>query len=70
MECVFLYRTSNEIRLLGWDVPPHELHTIPEHWLTYPEPNASLHYLLGLLYVAFAVVALIGNGLVIWVFSS
>lgn len=61
---------GEEIRLLGWNVPAHELHTIPDYWLTYPEPPASLHYLLGMLYVAFTFVALIGNGLVIWVFSS
>nr|QGA28423.1 ultraviolet-sensitive opsin [Bradysia odoriphaga] len=63
-------RTSSEIRLLGWNVPPEELQTIPEHWLTHPEPDASLHYLLGMLYIAFTVVALIGNGLVIWVFTA
>lgn len=56
--------------LLGWNVPPEELSTIPEHWLSYPEPPASLHYLLGTLYIAFTVVALIGNGLVLWVFTS
>lgn len=64
------FRISEEIRLLGWNVPASDLSSIPEHWLTYPEPNASLHYLLGLLYVAFTIVALIGNGLVIWVFTS
>lgn len=59
-----------EIHLLGWNVPADELHTIPEHWLSQHEPQASMHYLLGLLYVAFALIALTGNGLVIWVFSS
>nr|APY20656.1 ultraviolet sensitive opsin [Priacma serrata] len=56
--------------LLAWNVPPSELVHIPEHWLTYPEPEASIHYLLGLLYIVFFFVACIGNGLVIWVFSS
>lgn len=65
----FSSRTASEIRLLGWNVPAHELHTIPEHWLSYPEPDASLQYLLGMLYIAFTIVALIGNGLVIWVFT-
>lgn len=65
------YRISEpEIHLLGWNVPQSDLHTIPEHWLTQQEPQASMHYLLGLLYVAFALIALTGNGLVIWVFSS
>lgn len=55
--------------MLGWNVPLTELEHIPEHWLKYPEPEASLHYLLGLLYIMFTFVSLIGNGLVIWVFS-
>lgn len=63
-------RLSAETRYLGWNVAPEDLPHIPEHWLKYPETEASLHYLLGLLYVAFMVFALIGNGLVIWVFSS
>lgn len=56
--------------LLGWNVPPEELSSIPDHWLSQPEPHASLHYLLGTLYIAFMFVALIGNGLVLWVFTS
>lgn len=63
-------RLSAETRYLGWNVAPEDLPHIPEHWLKYPEPEASLHFLLGLLYIAFTVFALVGNGLVIWVFSS
>ncbi|GLV45013.1 Rhodopsin 3 [Carabus blaptoides fortunei] len=57
-------------RMLAWNVPPSQLVHIPEHWLGYPEPEASIHYLLGLLYMGFFVVACLGNGLVIWVFST
>lgn len=57
-------------RLLGWDVPAEELVHIPEHWLVYPEPNPSLHYLLAIVYILFTFVALFGNGLVIWIFCS
>lgn len=57
-------------RLLGWNVPPEELIYIQEHWLSYPEPNPSLHYLLALLYIVFTFVALLGNGLVIWIFTA
>lgn len=55
--------------MLGWNVHADELKQIPEHWLSYEEPEASLHYLLGILYIAFTVFSLVGNGLVIWVFS-
>lgn len=58
------------LRYLGWNVPPEELVHIPEHWLQFPEPEASLHYLLGLLYIAFTIFSLVGNGLVIWIFIA
>ncbi|XP_046993601.1 opsin, ultraviolet-sensitive [Schistocerca americana] len=57
-------------RLLGWNVPAEELIHIPDHWLSYPEPSPLLNYVLGLLYIMFMLVALLGNGLVIWIFSS
>lgn len=56
--------------LLGWNVPPEELIHIPKHWLVYEEPEASIHYLLGILYAAFFVISTVGNGLVIWIFST
>lgn len=55
--------------MLGWNVPADALKQIPEHWLAYEEPEASLHYLLGILYIAFTIFSLVGNGLVIWIFS-
>nr|WCQ76401.1 ultraviolet sensitive opsin 1 [Byrrhus pilula] len=57
-------------RLLAWNVPPSELVHIPDHWLKYPEPEASLHFLLGLVYIFFFILSTLGNGLVMWVFSS
>jgi r-opsin len=61
---------SHEMRLLGWNVAPEDLKQIPEHWLSFQEPEASLHYLLALLYIAFTIFSLVGNGLVIWVFTA
>nr|APY20556.1 ultraviolet sensitive opsin [Aleochara curtula] len=57
-------------RLLGWDLSPEDLVHIPEHWLVYPEPEGSLHLLLGLLYIGFFLMAIVGNGLVLWVFTA
>ncbi|EEZ99536.2 opsin, ultraviolet-sensitive isoform X1 [Tribolium castaneum] len=55
---------------LGWNVPKDELIHIPQHWLVYPEPEASMHFLLALIYIGFFIMATIGNGLVIWIFST
>ena len=62
--------SSSRPNNLAWNVPKEELIHIPEHWLIYPEPEASIHFLLGLVYVGFFLMATIGNGLVIWIFSS
>nr|ANN11834.1 ultraviolet wavelength sensitive opsin 1 [Chrysochroa saundersii tonkinensis]APY20579.1 ultraviolet sensitive opsin 1 [Chrysochroa saundersii tonkinensis] len=61
---------SEERRLLGWNVDNSDLVHIPEHWLKYPEPEASIHFLLGLLYILYFFMSTIGNGLVLWIFSS
>nr|ANN11831.1 ultraviolet wavelength sensitive opsin 2 [Chrysobothris lateralis]APY20575.1 ultraviolet sensitive opsin 2 [Chrysobothris lateralis] len=57
-------------RLLAWNVPAAEIVHIPEHWLKYPEPEASWHFLLGLLYIGFFIMSIFGNGLVLWIFST
>ncbi|KAL1129078.1 hypothetical protein AAG570_013609, partial [Ranatra chinensis] len=57
-------------RLLGWNLSPEDLVHIPEHWLSYPEPKPIYNYSLGVLYIVFMFAALIGNGLVIWIFCS
>nr|QWV42628.1 ultraviolet sensitive opsin 1 [Mordella albosuturalis] len=55
---------------LAWNVPKEELIHIPEHWLKYPEPEASMHFLLGLVYIAFFFMSILGNGVVLWIFST
>nr|ANN11835.1 ultraviolet wavelength sensitive opsin 2 [Chrysochroa saundersii tonkinensis]APY20580.1 ultraviolet sensitive opsin 2 [Chrysochroa saundersii tonkinensis] len=57
-------------QLLAWNVPAADLEHIPEHWLKYPAPEASLHLLLGLLYIGLFLMSTLGNGLVLWIFSS
>jgi hypothetical protein len=55
--------------MLGWNVAPEDMKQIPEHWLNYEEPPASIQYLLALVYFFFMIASLVGNGMVIWVFS-
>lgn len=47
-----------------------DLAVIPEHWLSYTAPPASAHTALALLYCFFTAAALIGNGLVIFIFAT
>ncbi|CAB0002283.1 unnamed protein product [Nesidiocoris tenuis] len=62
-------RTS-EIKTLAWNVPPAERIHIPEHWLTFEEPKPIYNYALGVLYIFFFLISIVGNGLVIWIFST
>nr|QWV42642.1 ultraviolet sensitive opsin [Agnesiotis pilosula] len=55
---------------IGWNLRPEDLPYVPEHWTLYPEPDKSLHLLLGMVYIFFFLAAIIGNGLVLWIFSS
>ncbi|KAF5306954.1 hypothetical protein FQA39_LY00184 [Lamprigera yunnana] len=61
---------ASAVHLLAWNVPKSELYHIPEHWLVYPEPEASIHYLLGLVYIFFFFMGTLGNGVVMWIFST
>lgn len=54
--------------MLGWNLPAEDLIHIPEHWLMYPEPSPLSHYYLAFMYTLFTILALVGNGLVIWIF--
>ncbi|XP_045496087.1 opsin-2-like [Colias croceus] len=57
-------------RMLGEGLTGEDLAMIPEHWFKYPEPPASAHTALCLLYCFFTAAALIGNGMVIFIFAS
>lgn len=55
--------------MLGWNLATEDIIHIPEHWLNkYPEPSSLAHYYLAFMYTLFMIFALIGNGLVIWIF--
>ncbi|CAH2039594.1 unnamed protein product, partial [Iphiclides podalirius] len=64
------YRSDEPVEMLGAGLTGADLAAIPEHWLGYPAPPASAHTVLALVYVFFTAAALIGNGLVIFIFST
>ncbi|XP_017862838.1 PREDICTED: opsin Rh4 [Drosophila arizonae] len=61
---------NGELQFLGWNVPPDQIQYIPEHWLTQLEPPASMHYMLGVFYIFLFCASTVGNGMVIWIFST
>ena len=56
--------------MLGWNTPPEYLSHVNEHWLTFPAPEPMAHYVLGMLYILFHIVSVLGNGSVLWIFLS
>nr|ACC77724.1 ultraviolet wavelength-sensitive opsin [Agriades glandon] len=63
-------RSSDAVVMLGEGLTGEDLAQVPEHWLSYPAPPASAHMALALLYTFFTAAALIGNGLVIFIFAT
>nr|ART29969.1 opsin [Heliconius erato cyrbia] len=63
-------RSGDGVKMLVDGLSSAELEFIPEHWLTYPAPPASAHTALALMYCFFTAAALIGNGLVIYIFAT
>uniref|UniRef100_A0A336LIH5 CSON004890 protein n=1 Tax=Culicoides sonorensis TaxID=179676 RepID=A0A336LIH5_CULSO len=62
--------TNPQMKLLGWNLPPEEQHLVHPHWKGYQAPPFYMHLLLALIYFILMVTSTIGNGLVIWIFST
>nr|AHA48199.1 UV opsin [Loxostege sticticalis] len=58
------------VEMLGAGLTGEDLAMVPEHWFSFPAPPASAHTALALLYIFFTAAALLGNGLVIFIFST
>ena len=54
----------------GWNTPADYKSYVHQHWLSYEEPNPMLHHLLGVLYIFFMIASCLGNGIVIYIFST
>ncbi|CAB3251671.1 unnamed protein product [Arctia plantaginis] len=61
---------SGGIVMLGAGLTGEDLAAVPEHWLSFPAPPTSAHTALALLYTFFTAASLLGNGLVIFIFST
>jgi len=59
-----------ERKMLGWNTPDDYMAYVDPYWKTFDAPDPLLHYMLGFFYMIFMVCSLIGNGVVIWVFTS
>lgn len=61
---------SETVRMLGWNLPDDAMFLVHEHWRGYPAPPFYAHLLLGLIYFSLMVMSCVGNGIVVWIFST
>lgn len=51
-------------------VPPEMMHLVDAHWYQFPPLNPLWHAILGFMIGCLGVVSIIGNGMVVYIFSS
>lgn len=51
-------------------VPPDMLHMVDPHWYQFPPMNPLWHALLGFVIGVLGVISVIGNGMVIYIFTT
>jgi r-opsin len=64
------FRGDPEIKLLGWNMPPEDMHLVLPHWQKFEAPKFYMHLMLALVYFVLMICSFMGNGIVIWIFSS
>jgi r-opsin len=57
-------------KLLGWNLPPEDLGLLHPHWQQFEAPPFYYHLLLGLIYFCLMITSTVGNGIVVWIFST
>ncbi|XP_012257660.1 opsin, blue-sensitive [Athalia rosae] len=57
-------------RLLGWNVPPEHAELVHPHWRGFLAPGKFWHIGLALIYFMLMVMSLVGNGCVVWIFTT
>lgn len=63
-------RGDHEGKLLGWNLPKEDAGLLHPHWQTFEAPPMYYHLLLALIYFFLMVASTLGNGIVVWIFST
>ncbi|XP_063980444.1 opsin, blue-sensitive [Diachasmimorpha longicaudata] len=57
-------------RLLGWNIPPDHSDLVHPYWRGFLAPGKFWHIGLSLIYFMLMVLSIVGNGCVVWIFST
>lgn len=55
---------------LGWNLPPEDKDLLIPHWQQFEAVPLYYHLLLALIYFILMLVSSLGNGIVVWIFST
>jgi hypothetical protein len=61
---------SQERKLLGWNLPVEDIDLLHPHWQQFEAPPFYYHLLLAIIYFFLMITSTLGNGIVIWIFST
>lgn len=67
-----LKMVSQEVveHMLGWNIPEEHQGLVHEHWRNFPVVSKYWHFSLAFIYTILMTASLLGNGIVIWIFST
>jgi hypothetical protein len=60
---------GGSVKMLGWNIPPEDQDLVHPHWRQYEAIPTSTHLFLAFLYFCLFVTSVVGNGMVLYVFS-
>lgn len=61
---------SERPRLLGWNLEQEDLVLLHPHWQSFEAPPFYYHLLLAIIYFFLMVASCLGNGIVVYIFST
>jgi hypothetical protein len=61
---------NQQVKLLGWNLPAEDLSLLHPHWQQFEAVPFYYHLLLALIYFFLMITSTLGNGIVIWIFST
>ncbi|XP_055379315.1 opsin-3-like [Condylostylus longicornis] len=62
--------STEQHKLLGWNFPVEELHLVHPHWRGYAAPPFFYHLFMFIVYFFMMTISSLGNGLVVFIFST
>lgn len=61
---------GDRAKLLGWNLPVEDIDLLHPHWQAYEAIPFYYHLVLAVLYFFLMIISFLGNGIVVWIFST